>query len=59
MSELPPEAEDREERVRQRKKRPVQGATDWSNEKPSDRQLPFRVRLRLALYLLGLSKGRE
>jgi hypothetical protein len=59
VSELPPEAEDREERARRRKEAPVQAASDWSNEKPSDRQLPFRVRLRLALFLLGLSRGRK
>jgi hypothetical protein len=53
------EAEDREERARRRKQAPAQLAANWTREKPSDRQLPFRVRLRLALYLLGLGKGRQ
>jgi hypothetical protein len=59
MTELPVEAEDVEERRRRAKERPVQAASDWSNEKPSDRLLPWRVRLRLAFYLLGLSRGRR
>jgi hypothetical protein len=59
MSELPPEAEDVDERRRRAKVRPVQAASDWMKEPPSDRLLPFRVRLRLALYLLGLSRGRR
>jgi hypothetical protein len=59
MSELPLEAEDVDERRRRAKTRPVQAASDWTKEPASDRLLPFRVRLRLALYLLGLGRGRK
>jgi hypothetical protein len=59
MNELPVEAEDREERARRRKQAPIQAAANWTNEKASDRLLPWRVRLRLALFLLGLSRGRK
>jgi hypothetical protein len=59
MNELPLEAEDVDERRRRAKVRPAQLAADWTKEPASDRLLPWRVRLRLAFYLLGLSRGRR
>jgi hypothetical protein len=59
MTELPPEAEDVDARRRRAKERPVQAASDWTKEPASDRLLPWRVRLRLAFYLLGFSRGRR
>jgi hypothetical protein len=63
MSEIEPE--DRDARLRRRDEladdQPVatQAAADWEHEEPSDRLLPWSVRLRLALYLLGLGRGRQ
>jgi hypothetical protein len=59
MNELPLEAEDVDERRRRAKTRPAQLAADWTKEPASDRLLPFRVRLRLALFLLGIGRGRK
>jgi hypothetical protein len=62
VSEIEPE--DREERVRRRREQgaepgALQAAADWNHEQPSDRQLSWRARLRLALYLLALGRGRR